>query len=209
MSALWLNLLTFLAIYSLAIVSPGPNFILVFNTALNDSRRAGLLTACGVATGSGLFGLAGLVGLLLLLDTLPHFAAGVRLFGGGYLAWLGCSMVWSLRQAAPAELALGPAVVARSGARAYLSGLLTNLSNPKAWVFYLSLFTLVISPDLQLGHKLFLNLIMIAISLGWYSLVAMMISSELARPLFLTIKRPLQLVLGVVLVVLGVRIVLL
>ena len=67
MDTTWPAIFTFLSAFTFAIVSPGPNFILVTNTALGQSRRAGLLTALGVATGSGLFALAGLVSLLLVL----------------------------------------------------------------------------------------------------------------------------------------------
>ncbi len=208
MDPVWLNIVTFLMVYTLAIVSPGPNFVLVLNTALNESRRSGLFTAFGVATGSGLFGLAGLLGLILIINSLPYFADLIRLVGGGYLVWLGVGMIRNYRRSLPSGPNLTLEAGKPTGLLAYRAGLLTNLSNPKAWVFYLSLFTLVIGPGLQLGHKIFLNLAMFLVSLGWYALVALLISSDRARPLFLRFKTPLQLVLGVLLVTLGGRILL-
>ncbi|RME40634.1 MAG: LysE family translocator, partial [Deltaproteobacteria bacterium] len=59
MDSVSLQILSFLSIFTLAIVSPGPNFVLVSRTALVHSRRSGLFAAFGVATGSGLFALAG------------------------------------------------------------------------------------------------------------------------------------------------------
>jgi len=93
METTWPAIFTFLSVFTFAIVSPGPNFILVTNTALGQSRRAGLLTALGVATGSGLFALAGLVGLLVLVHSIPYFALLTRFVGGGYLAWIGVEML--------------------------------------------------------------------------------------------------------------------
>ncbi len=58
----WANIFPVLGVFTLAIVCPGPNFLLVSKTALADSRRAGLYTAFGVAVGSGLFALAGMTG---------------------------------------------------------------------------------------------------------------------------------------------------
>ena len=83
MESIWPAIFTFLGVFTFAIISPGPNFILVTNTALNRSRAEGLLTAMGVATGSGIFAFAGLVGLLPLVHALPHFAEIMRFVGGG------------------------------------------------------------------------------------------------------------------------------
>jgi len=209
MDSIWLNIAATLAVFTLAIVSPGPNFILVVNTSLADSRRAGLYTALGVAIGSGLFALAGLLGLILLISSLPHFAVVVRLLGGGYLAWLGAGM---LRQAL--RRPRGNAVVA-GGARAQArplkslrTGLFTNLTNPKAWAFYFSLFTLVAAPSTPLWAKLFLNLSMFLISFSWYASVVLLISDRRVQPHFLRLQPLIQGVLGGLLVLLGGKLVL-
>jgi threonine/homoserine/homoserine lactone efflux protein len=207
MESIWPAIVTFLSVYSLAIISPGPNFILVTNTALNNSRRTGLLTALGVATGSGLFALAGLAGLLLLVNSLPYFALVMRFIGGGYLAWLGFDMLRGCRRSLPMKTV----VQAASGClplAAYRTGLLTNLTNPKAWAFYLSLFTLVLVPHFPLWGKVFLNVAMFLISLGWYVTIAMLVSSRTFQPLFLSWRPCIQGVLGVLLMGLGVKVML-
>jgi threonine efflux protein len=202
----WLNIASVLAIFTLAIISPGPNFILVVNTSLSDSRRAGLFTALGVAVGSGLFVLAGLVGLLLVITSLPHFAGIVRLAGGGYLAWLGAGMLLgALRRRRADRLPAGGLRAPATAHRAFRTGLFTNLTNPKAWAFYLSLFTLVASPSTSPGVKIFLNITMFLISFGWYSVVAFLISDRRAQPHFLRLQPIVQGVLGVLLLGLGGR----
>ena len=183
-TSIWPAIFTFLGVYTLAIVSPGPNFILVTNTALGDSRRAGLFTALGVATGSGLFALAGLAGLLVLVNSLPHFAIILRIAGGGYLTWIGFDMLRNRNRRPVTKIVDAPGK-GGSPMAWYRTGLLTNLSNPKAWAFYLSLFTLVMSPDFPLWGKLFLNVAMFLISLGWYSAMVMLISSRTFQPVFL------------------------
>ena len=206
MDPIWLNFASFLAVYVFAIVSPGPNFILVVNSALSGSRRTGLLTALGVATGSGLFGLAGLLGLIVLVQSLPNFAVLSRLVGGGYLAWLGIGMVRQSRSGNGAVGGRKPATVQTDSAlRAWRTGLLTNLTNPKAWGFYIALFTVVITPGFLLWHKVLLNLTMFFISLFWYAFVAAMISSPRFRPTFQKVQPIVQLILGLLLIVLGGR----
>ena len=202
METTWPAIFTFLSVFTFAIVSPGPNFILVTNTALGQSRRAGLLTALGVATGSGLFALAGLVGLLVLVHSIPYFALLTRFVGGGYLAWIGFDMLRHCRsRKAPdsaAKVQSEPSPLA-----SYRIGLLTNLTNPKAWAFYLSLFALLMNPDFPLWGKVVLNIAMFVISFAWYAIVAVLISSRRFQPVFLGLQPVIQGTLGVLLVVLG------
>ena len=204
MESIWLAIFTFLGVFTFAIVSPGPNFILVTNTALNRSRAEGLLTATGVATGSGIFAFAGLVGLLPLVHSLPHFAGVMRFVGGGYLAWIGLDMLRTCcREIVPEtkDRAIGASAMVP-----YRTGMLTNLTNPKAWAFYLSLFTLVMGPAFPLWGKVFLNLSMFLISLVWYVTVAYLVSSRTFQPLFLSYRPVIQGVLGCLLIIVGGRI---
>jgi threonine efflux protein len=207
MDSIWPAIFTFLGVYALAIVSPGPNFILVTNTALVDSRRAGLFAALGVATGSGLFALAGLVGLLVVVNSLPYFGTLLRLIGGGYLAWLGFDMLRHRHQPPGTKNAGGPETSC-SPLVSYRTGLLTNLSNPKAWAFYLSLFTLLMTPHFPLWGKVFLNVAMFLISLIWYATVVVLISSRTIQPAFLGWRPVIQGALGVLLMLLGGKILL-
>jgi len=207
METTWPAIFTFLSVFTFAIVSPGPNFILVTNTALGQSRRAGLLAALGVATGSGLFALAGLVGLLVLVHSIPYFALITRFVGGGYLAWLGVDMLRHCRSTkAPDTTTTAPREP--SPMASYRIGLLTNLTNPKAWAFYLSLFALLMNPDFPLWGKVVLNLAMFVISFAWYAIVAVLISSRRFQPVFLGLQPVIQGTLGVLLLVLGGKILL-
>lgn len=209
MNPLWLNMTATLAVFTLAIVSPGPNFILVVNTGLADSRRAGLFTALGVAIGSGLFALAGLLGLILLINSLPHFAVVVRLAGGGYLAWLGAGMLLrALRRPAGTAPVAGIAHDRLRPLAALRRGLFTNLTNPKAWAFYFSLFTLIASPATPLWAKVVLNLSMFLISFFWYAGVAVLISDRRVQPHFLRLQPLIQGLLGGLLAWLGGRLLL-
>lgn len=205
MESTWPAIITFLSVFTFAIVSPGPNFILVTNTALNDSRKSGLFTALGVATGSGLFALAGLAGLLLLVHSLPNFALIIRFAGGGYLTWIGFDMLRS-RNRVLASIPSCKSVDGVSWLVPYRTGLLTNLTNPKAWAFYLSLFALVVGPVLPLWGKVFLNVSMFLISFAWYAFVAVLISSRRFQPVFLSWRPTIQCVLGLLLIGVGLKI---
>ncbi len=202
MDSPWPAIFTFLGVYTFAIISPGPNFILVTNTALGESRRAGLLSALGVATGSGLFALAGFAGLLVLVHSLPFFAIVMRFVGGGYLTWIGFEMLRNCRSNGRAEVPDKSAIEV-SCLLSYRTGLLTNLTNPKAWAFYLSLFALLTNPDFPLWAKASLNISMILISFAWYATVAFLISSRRFQPVFISLQPLIQGTLGLLLILLG------
>jgi len=202
MESTWPAIFTFLSVFTFAIVSPGPNFILVTNTALGQSRRAALSTALGVATGSGLFALAGLVGLLVMVHSIPYFALLTRFLGGGYLTWLGFDMLRHCRRK-KTPVSAENAQREPSPLTSYRIGLLTNLTNPKAWAFYLSLFALLMNPGFPLWGKVVLNIAMFVISFAWYAIVAVLISSRQFQPVFLGLQPFIQGALGVLLIVLG------
>jgi threonine efflux protein len=148
-----------------------------------------------------------LAGLLVLVHSLPYFALVMRFVGGAYLAWLGFDMVRNCRRnlsLATTEAPVGscPAIIS------YKTGLLTNLTNPKAWAFYLSLFALVMTPNFPLWGKVVLNVSMFLISFVWYATVVVLISSRTFQPIFLSWKPLIQGVLGVLLMALGGKILL-
>jgi threonine/homoserine/homoserine lactone efflux protein len=202
-----LNILPVLLVFGLAIISPGPNFILVTKIALSHSRRSGLYSAFGVATGSGLFALAGMTGLLLLLTSVPHFPLFMRFLGGGYLAWLGIDMLRHCRQVStPATSIQTLTLKELSATQAYRTGLLTNLTNPKAWAFYLSLFSMVMQPTTLWEAKALLNLAMFVISFGWYATAALLISSQRVQPRFLRAQPLIHTGLGILLLLLAGRV---
>ncbi|PLX74455.1 MAG: hypothetical protein C0615_09465 [Desulfuromonas sp.] len=201
---IWLNITTILTVFTLAIISPGPNFILVANTALFRSRREGLYTAFGVATGSALFGLAGMVGLLIIFVRFPYFADLIRLVGGIYLTWLGLQMVRSgLRRQSEVESRSLESLDFIPFA-AWRTGLLTNLGNPKAWAFYLSLFTVVMTPGFLLWQKAMVNGSMFLISFAWYGLVAILVSDRNLQSRLRRVQASVQLLFGIMLSGLGV-----
>jgi len=181
-----MDIFTVLTVFTLAIVSPGPNFLLVLNRSITNSRRIGLYAALGVATGSGLFALAGMAGLIFLISTLPHFALVSRYVGGLYLTWMGLNMLrvaLAIRRNHTPENSEPVKLLSPLGA--YRNGLLTNLTNPKAWAFYLSLFVLVVSPSTSVWGKTFLTVAMFLISFFWYASVVVLITNNQIRPAFM------------------------
>ncbi|MFF7413419.1 LysE family translocator [Streptomyces lydicus] len=149
------SLIGFTAVAALLTVSPGPDFAVVLRTALSSGRRAALCSALGIAAGCFVWGLAGAVGLTAMLSASEAAYHALRVAGALYLMWLGVQALRSARRIRPAGA--GSAVSAPGRAahestvepdssagpvtplRAFRTGLLTNVLNPKVGVVYISL----------------------------------------------------------------------
>jgi RhtB (resistance to homoserine/threonine) family protein len=129
-------LLTFLATATLLIVAPGPDTLLVTRNVFRRGRRGGLVTAAGTVTGLALWSVAAALGLSALLSASRVGYDVVRVAGGLYLVWLGIQSLRSHGMPLPADARTEATPMPMR--RAYLSGVLSNLLNPKIGVFFVT-----------------------------------------------------------------------
>ena len=133
------TLLTVAAVHWLGMVSPGPNVLLVAQTAMARSRAAALAAALGVATGALLLASAAALGLGLVIEAADWLLPALQVAGGVYLVYLGVR-IWRGAGDPPPRSDEGP-----GRGHYYARGVLTNLSNPKSAVFFASILTAVLS----------------------------------------------------------------
>lgn len=115
-------------------ITPGPNMVWLGLLSATEGRRTGLAAVAGITFGLALQGALAVAGISALLQSLPLAYQGLRWAGVVYLLWLGWQ---SWRDAdTPGHHRPGGG---ETPAQAFLSGLLTNLLNPKAAFFYLAM----------------------------------------------------------------------
>jgi threonine efflux protein len=193
-----------LAIWLLAVVSPGPAFLVLSQLSAGRSRAAGLGAAVGITIGAMLFAGLTLWGMGLLVAQIAWLGTALRIAGAVYLVYLGLALFHS----ASSSEATQPAAALPSGADAMAGlriGLATSLTNPKAIAFFLSLFAVALPPQLTAGDKLTLLACGLAIELGWYVFVALALSTGALQRLYRRARKPLDRLLGAALLLLGVR----
>jgi threonine/homoserine/homoserine lactone efflux protein len=158
-------LIAYVAAASLLTVTPGLDTALVLRTAVTSGARAAVLAAAGIA--AGCFGWAALAafGLGALFAASAHAYTGLRWIGAAYLLWLGYKMLRSPRGAF-----LTGAAPAAGKHKAFRTGLLTNLLNPKVGVFYVSFLPQFVPPGAHVGpYILLLGAIHAFLGLAWFS----------------------------------------
>ncbi len=138
-----------------AMVSPGPDFLMTVRNALGFSARAGVFTAAGIAMGCLVhmtYSIAGL-GLLISQSVLAYNV--VKWIGAGYLIYMGWHALRS-KGMNPEDmkrdhLTDGTTGRIKSDGKAFMNGLWANLLNPKATLFFVALFSQMISPDIPVA----------------------------------------------------------
>jgi threonine/homoserine/homoserine lactone efflux protein len=201
-------ILAFLGVAAVVIVSPGPDTALTIRNTLRGGRRGGILTGAGAATGQVTWALATSLGVAALLQSFRPAYAVIKFAGVLYLVYLGThSLVVAWRDR---EGRLDSDVTAAKRlkpAAAYRQGILSNLSNPKMAVFYISLLPQFVSPSanafpvlLALGVAFSL---MTFVWLAAYSFVVAKVGDILRRG---AVRRLLDALTGVALIGLGIRV---
>jgi RhtB (resistance to homoserine/threonine) family protein len=196
------TLLTVAAVHWVAMASPGPNVLLVAQTAMSRGRREALAAAAGVASGALLLSGAAALGLGLLVEGAAPLRTAIQLAGAAYLVYLGVQ-IW---RSAGRPLVVAPAGPRRASlARDFRRGLLTNLTNPKALVFFGS----VLAPTLDVGESGWVGIaavVVIAVdALIWHSLLAVAFARPGVQRGYGRAKTTIDRAVGGLLALIGVR----
>lgn len=161
-------------LWTVAVVTPGPNFFNTAQLAASCSRRHGVVASAGVATGTIIWGLAGGLGIKSLFTAAPMLYLAFKIIGGCYLIYLGLKL---FKRSAPASVQL-PDEPRRSLFFAWRFGLLGNLSNPKAALFVATAFASTMPPSPSPALLTLAVITMATLSFSWYTSVALVFSSE-------------------------------
>jgi threonine/homoserine/homoserine lactone efflux protein len=202
------QLLAFLAVSAVVIVTPGPDTALTIRNALLGGRRSGVFTALGVASGQACWTVATSAGVAALLVASERVFAALKLAGAAYLVYLGLqALLHAVRGRESRPLPSGRAPAPLAAAVAYRQGVISNLANPKMAVFFTSLLPqFAPGGGASFAALLALGLLFCTMTLAWLSAYAVAVAKAgdvLRRP---AIRRALEAVTGAVLVALGLRV---
>jgi threonine/homoserine/homoserine lactone efflux protein len=189
-------------------MSPGPSFVMVARTAVT-SRSDGLAAALGMGAGGLVFAIAALAGLQAAFLAVPALYLAIKGLGGAYLVYLGLRIWRGARQplAVMQEAGDSPQRLQGRGKRTFLLGLATQVSNPKTAVVYASIFAAFLPREVPLVLALAVPAVIFCIETGWYSIVALALSSAAPRSTYLRYKVWIDRAAGGVMGLLGLRLV--
>jgi threonine/homoserine/homoserine lactone efflux protein len=194
-----LTLLSIGTIQLLAVISPGPSFLITARTAVAQSRTDGLKVALGLGAGTVIWSSAALLGLNAVFHAVPVLFMAMKIAGALFLLYIAYMI---FRHAAePLKIE----VTGERLANPVLKGFLTQISNPKVAVFFGSIFIAMLPAEVPLWMTFALIAIVTLNEVCWYSVVALFFGAGPVRAFYLRAKAWIDRVTGLFLGVLGLR----
>lgn len=227
----WHGFLLITSVHLLAAASPGPDFVLVSQQTLAKGRRTGLICSLGITFGLGIHVIYSVLGLATVIAHSQPLLTAIKWLGGGYLIYLG----WQGIRAKPkkpsdalyltdtdtsvSQPALSQQDMATSAPNDIANntetpfailrrGFFCNVFNPKAPVYFVAIFTLVLSPDIPLWQLAIYGVWMMVLQMAWFSTVVMLLSIPAIHQRFQRFEHWIDRILGSAMIVLGLNLIL-
>ncbi len=213
MSAFFLKIFV---VHLLALMLPGPDFFFVTRTAISSSRTAALSGVLGITAGCCVWATLSLAGIHLLFEAAPVLENLLMAAGGAYLTWMGAGLLRGLLRKKSADV--GTTENEASDTREtsdttasthsrertpFLFGLFTNLANPKAVVYFASVFASFASAGLDTAQKGAVLALVLAETFAWFAFVALVFGLPSLQRGYRRAARAIDGAAGVVFVLFG------
>ena len=190
----------------LAVISPGPDFIIVTRNSLLYSKKVGLCTAWGIVVGNFWWISLSLAGVSYLLSRVAILYSLIKFAGALYLIYLGAKALFAKRPAASdEESAVADKRNSLTAGAAFRIGLLTNLLNPKCGLFFVSFFSVILTSKTPLWLQTFYGLEVVVFASIWFSLLATILSISRVKQTFGRISVWVERITGAILIALGLK----
>lgn len=187
-----LELFVFILINLLGAMSPGPDFAIVAKYAFTGSRRSAYSASGGIASALVVHVFYCLVGVAVFLKGSPHLFRTIQVLGAIYLGYLGLRLILEKKKAD------GPVAKPR-GRNAFLTGFLTNLLNPKATLFLLSLFTQFIDEKTPLWQRAAFGISVPLTAFFWFIFLSYLLTHAAVLPRIKRFQRKFSMAMGLLL----------
>ena len=164
--------------WALATISPGPNFLTIAQIAASKSRSVAVAAVYGTGLATVVWGVCGVAGVQAVFLAAPWAYVGLKIGGVAYLVYIGGHMI--IRSCKQTDIIGNPSGRTRliSRRRAYAIGIATGLANPRSAPSVASVFAVALPGQPTLGIAAAAVATMVAVSIGWYFLVAYMFTTE-------------------------------
>lgn len=184
-------------------ISPGADFVMVTKNSIMHSRKAGIYSALGISLAIWIHVAYSVAGLAVIISNSVVLFSIIKYLGAAYLIYMG----WKSFSAKPdIEIEKNKETVALSSFSSFKSGFITNALNPKTTLFFLSIFTQVVTPETPLLLQFIYGAIISLAHLLWFSLVAIGVSHPSLLKHFNHYKLAVERVIGSVLIGFGLKV---
>ena len=195
--------LTVVFLHLFAVMSPGPDYVLISRQSIRHGRKIALWSAGGIGVGILFHSVLAATGILLLIASNDFYLSILKLICCSYLLYLGISSIVNTSDFNQTSLQKNR----WSSSGGFLVGLLTNITNIKALLFFITLFGVVLNTQ----HKeilLIYGIYMAIATFIWFAFISFIFTSDIFRSRFIDYFKFFEKLLGVVLIMIAVQIIL-
>ncbi len=170
------ELITFILLQTAAVMSPGPDFVLVSRNALNTSRQNGCFTALGIAIGTLIHTTYCTLGIALTISESTWLLHALKIIGGGYFIYIGLYIVQGKVTSVSSSNEKQ-----QTAWQAFKEGLWCNLLNPKATLFFLTLFGVFLTPSTAPLTQAMYIAVIFSITIIWFCLLSVFFTTPVMQ----------------------------
>lgn len=186
-------------------ISPGADFVMVTRNSLTYGRKAGLFSSLGISVAIWIHVFYSIAGLAFIISQSIVLFSIIKYLGALYLFYIG----WKTFQSKSSHLDITPhysVTKTISGFDAFKIGFITNALNPKATLFFLSIFTQFVNHETPLWLQIVYGVIISFAHLAWFAFVSAFFSHPLLLKKFAQYKVKIEKTIGCVLIGLGLKV---
>ena len=194
----------------LALLSPGPDFVLIVKSAIKNDSKEAMGVALGITMANAVYISLCLIGIGSILAASALLMIILKIIGGLFLIYLAVQALQA-RKSSYSQLDINESIsnnlTNTTFLKEFVAGFISGIFNPKNLLFYLSLFTVVLTPEVSFAFKLSLGIWMTIVVFLWDTSIIFLLSTRKVRQKFTQAAYYIDKITGALLGIIGVTIV--
>lgn len=202
-----IEIISFMTVTTLLVISPGPNGVLITKTVPLSGKSAGFSNIAGFVVAFYLHGSLSILGISVLLVQSADAFFIFKMVGAAYLCWVGVKSLWAALQNQQSISDVPPMKSEKEQPKikSFLEGFLTNALNPKVSMFYLAAFPQFMPDSGGISIAYFLVFLHAVIAVVWFSAMVFLLSRFTSLATKSNFSRWLKSITGIVFIGFGIK----
>tara|TARA_B100000686_G_scaffold252635_1_gene263386 strand:+ start:1004 stop:1621 length:618 start_codon:yes stop_codon:yes gene_type:complete len=170
-----MEFITIALLHLFAVVSPGPDFVLITRQSIRYDRNVAIWSSLGVGVGILFHSFIAITGVVVLVTSNTFLLTSIKIAGAIYLTYLG---IISIINSNKIKSLTGDVSVKRENLNGFLAGLITNVTNVKAILFFITVFSVVVDQNTDRLTLTLYGLYMSISTFIWFAFVSVVFTND-------------------------------
>ena len=205
MNDLYIQFLSIATIHLFAVMSPGPDFTIILKQSISQGRKASMVTSLGIGVGILFHVFFCIIGLGLVISQSSMLFNIIKILGALYLGFIGIKSILGDKNINESHEGN---IENQKLFNSFTLGLLTNILNPKATLFFLSLYAMIITSETSISIQVAYGIWMSLITGLWFCLLSIFLTNSFIENRINRFSHVIQIGTGVVLIFFAIKLLL-